>query len=99
MSKLLLLTDYGVESYNIGTGFGHFGIAVEDVSLYIFFYSLLIQHCHDALFLLSEVQKCYIWDQGWFINKFCFVACHTLNRQMRDIVLCVLKKIIASQFD
>lgn len=26
------LADYGVESYNIGTGFGHFGIAVEDVS-------------------------------------------------------------------
>jgi hypothetical protein len=27
------LTDYGVEKYDIGTGFGHFGIAVEDVSL------------------------------------------------------------------
>lgn len=24
--------DYGVDKYNIGTGFGHFGIAVEDVS-------------------------------------------------------------------
>jgi hypothetical protein len=35
-SKLFLLADYGVESYNIGTGFGHFGIAVEDVSFYIF---------------------------------------------------------------
>jgi hypothetical protein len=25
-----------VESYDIGTGFGHFGIAVEDVSLYFY---------------------------------------------------------------
>jgi hypothetical protein len=25
-------TDYGVEEYDIGEGFGHFGIAVEDVS-------------------------------------------------------------------
>jgi hypothetical protein len=26
------LADYGVESYDIGTAFGHFGIAVDDVS-------------------------------------------------------------------
>lgn len=24
-------TDYGVDKYDIGTGFGHFGIAVDDV--------------------------------------------------------------------
>jgi hypothetical protein len=36
MSKLLLLADYGVVSNNIGTGFGHFGVAVDDVSFYIF---------------------------------------------------------------
>ena len=29
---VLFLADYGVESYDIGTAFGHFGIAVEDVS-------------------------------------------------------------------
>ncbi len=29
---LLMLPDYGVEKYDIGAGFGHFGIAVEDVS-------------------------------------------------------------------
>lgn len=28
----LLLSDYGVDKYDIGTGFGHFGIAVDDVS-------------------------------------------------------------------
>lgn len=27
-----MLADYGVDKYDIGTGFGHFGIAVEDVS-------------------------------------------------------------------
>jgi hypothetical protein len=27
----LTLSDYGVDSYDIGAGFGHFGIAVEDV--------------------------------------------------------------------
>lgn len=30
------LTDYGVDKYDIGTGFGHFGIAVEDVSFVTF---------------------------------------------------------------
>lgn len=30
---LLVVPDYGVDKYDIGTGFGHFGIAVEDVSL------------------------------------------------------------------
>lgn len=29
---LMMLPDYGVDKYDIGTGFGHFGIAVEDVS-------------------------------------------------------------------
>lgn len=28
-------TDYGVDKYDIGNGFGHFGIAVEDVSSFI----------------------------------------------------------------
>lgn len=26
------VADYGVDKYDIGAGFGHFGIAVEDVS-------------------------------------------------------------------
>lgn len=26
------LEDYGVDNYDIGTGFGHFGVAVENVS-------------------------------------------------------------------
>ena len=26
------ISDYGVDKYDIGTGFGHFGIAVDDVS-------------------------------------------------------------------
>lgn len=26
------ITDYGVDNYDIGSGFGHFGVAVEDVS-------------------------------------------------------------------
>lgn len=28
----MAIADYGVDSYNIGTGFGHFGIVAEDVS-------------------------------------------------------------------
>lgn len=27
-----MVPDYGVDKYDIGTGFGHFGVAVEDVS-------------------------------------------------------------------
>lgn len=30
-------TDYGVSSYDIGTGFGHFAIATPDVSLFFVF--------------------------------------------------------------
>lgn len=26
------IADYGVDNYDIGSGFGHFGVAVEDVS-------------------------------------------------------------------
>jgi hypothetical protein len=29
---MILLLDYGVTSYDIGDGFGHFGIATKDVS-------------------------------------------------------------------
>lgn len=29
---MILLSDYGVTSYDIGTGFGHFAIATPDVS-------------------------------------------------------------------
>lgn len=29
-----MMADYGVDKIDIGTGFGHFGIAVEDVSNY-----------------------------------------------------------------
>ncbi|RRT57781.1 hypothetical protein B296_00041860 [Ensete ventricosum] len=35
---LQMMADYGVDKYDIGTGFGHFGIAVEDVRL-IFMYN------------------------------------------------------------
>ena len=28
----MVLPDYGVDKYDIGTAFGHFGIAVEEVS-------------------------------------------------------------------
>jgi len=28
---MILLLDYGVTSYDIGDGFGHFGIATQDV--------------------------------------------------------------------
>lgn len=31
--SVILFTDYGVDKYDIGAGFGHFGIAVDDVSL------------------------------------------------------------------
>lgn len=31
----MALPDYGVDQYDIGSGFGHFGIAVEDVSFFI----------------------------------------------------------------
>ena len=29
---MLMFPDYGVDKYDIGSGFGHFGVAVEDVS-------------------------------------------------------------------
>lgn len=38
------ISDYGVDKYDIGTGFGHFGIAVEDVSFPNF-----NTHCYQSL--------------------------------------------------
>ena len=29
-----MIADYGVDNYDIGNGFGHFGVVVEDVSSY-----------------------------------------------------------------
>lgn len=34
-----IITDYGVDKYDIGTGFGHFAIASQDVSVVCFFLS------------------------------------------------------------
>lgn len=34
----MTLPDYGVDKYDIGSAFGHFGIAVEDVSFFIMCY-------------------------------------------------------------
>lgn len=47
---MTLSSDYGVTSYDIGTGFGHFAIATPDVS-----YSLLSQNLDQffALFILK----------------------------------------------
>ena len=33
--------DYGVDKYDIGTGFGEFGIATQDVSMNNFIYQIL----------------------------------------------------------
>ena len=32
-----MISDFGVDNYDIGTGFGHFGVAVDDVSSYFFY--------------------------------------------------------------
>lgn len=43
---LILFTDYGVTSYDIGTGFGHFAIASQDVSIILHYLSKsIILHC------------------------------------------------------
>lgn len=39
------LPDYGVDKYDIGTAFGHFGIAVDDVS-----------HCFTVIFCFLSMQ-------------------------------------------
>lgn len=31
-ADVFIFPDYGIDKYDIGTGFGHFGVAVEDVS-------------------------------------------------------------------
>lgn len=36
-----MMADYGVDKYDIGTGFGHFGVAVEDVRLLFMYNSVL----------------------------------------------------------
>jgi len=53
------VSDYGIETYDIGTGFGHFGIAMDDVS-FSSFYDLSIfyaysHHCIKNIPLLNCV--------------------------------------------
>lgn len=49
--QFLTLSDYGVDKYDIGTAFGHFGVAVEDVSPY----SILIYDFGIGLFLTGDL--------------------------------------------
>ena len=56
---LMILADYGVDKYDIGSGFGHFGIAVEDVSVnwisFCFLVHMLKCQSQDVnLLLLNE---------------------------------------------
>lgn len=48
-----ILTDYGVDKYDIGTGFGHFGIAVEDVRFCFLFISILVGFVFPLLFVFK----------------------------------------------
>lgn len=61
----MMLPDYGVDKYDIGTGFGHFGIAVDDVSYYFFLpfyiYSSL------RLVFVSFLVLCHIFCL-WFLD-------------------------------
>ena len=45
----MLIPDYGIDKYDIGTGFGHFGIAVEDVSLLNNVSSAIIYEPHQIM--------------------------------------------------
>jgi hypothetical protein len=57
------LADYGVDKYDIGTGFGHFGIAVEDVSHITFLSFFLLFFCfilHAYFSCLAGKQNCII---------------------------------------
>lgn len=63
LSFIGVLTDYGVDKYDIGTGFGHFGIAVEDVSLswaHWIATIVVLPSClptHSMLSVCAQVQK------------------------------------------
>jgi hypothetical protein len=60
------LADYGVESYDIGSGFGHFGIAVEDVRIYLYICSFSVVEIQyyasrcDVGILLSVAKQRYL---------------------------------------
>lgn len=47
----MVFSDYGVDKYDIGAGFGHFGIAVEDVR----FCSDLLEICVYLMRLYNSV--------------------------------------------
>lgn len=60
---LMMFSDYGVDKYDIGTGFGHFGIAVEDVSSPLLF--------PNILFAKSDYATCFIILHFQFQIFFC----------------------------
>lgn len=62
---LVMLVDYGVDKYDIGNGFGHFGVAVEDVS------SLLL----NLLLTVSSQTMIHALLYSSFIFKHYCVGC------------------------
>ena len=44
---LFALPDYEVDKYDIGSGFGHFGIAVDNVRLISFLLWPMLEHFHN----------------------------------------------------
>lgn len=70
----MMLPDYGVDKYDIGTGFGHFGIAVDDVSYYFFLPFYIYSSLRLAF--VSFLVLCHIFCL-WFLG--CTVVVDTYN--------------------
>lgn len=63
--SVILFSDYGVDKYDIGAGFGHFGIAVDDVSLY----DLYMNCCPSFFETVFYVSRFYT---NFITSWFCF---------------------------
>lgn len=57
--------NYGVESYDIGSGFGHFGIAVDDVAA-------TVERVRSEGFKVTREPGPV---KGEFFSSFCFTSC------------------------
>ena len=63
-----MLPDYGVNKYDIGTGFGHFGIAVEDVSSFF-----LKWRWFSLMQTTAVLHFCFIYSKTSAFCRQCFI--------------------------
>ena len=75
-----MFPDYGVDKYDIGSGFGHFGIAVEDVSFHTIYITMLHINLElNDIFSTSFLMKVESYICFHLFSLLNYQNCHEVN--------------------